>query len=83
MVESNARWDLRVLLMLLLNTEMISRLFASVLIESLLLLGRLDKLLLFTFGTQRPVSKCLTLSSKLDLVELNAFLSVLVEGMSQ
>jgi hypothetical protein len=83
MVESNARWDLRVLLMLLLNTEMISRLYASVLIESLLLLDRLDKLLLFTFGTQRPVSKCLTLSSKLDLVELNAFPSVLVEGMSQ
>lgn len=83
MVESNARWDLRALLMLLLNTEMISRPYASVLIESLLLLGRLVKLLLFIFGTQRPVSKCLTLSSKLDLVELNAFPSVLVEGMSQ
>ena len=83
MVESNARWDLRALLMLLLNTEMISRPYASVLIESLLQLGRLDRLLLFIFGTQRPVSKYLTLSSKLDLVELNAFPSVLVEGMSQ
>ena len=83
MVESNARWDLRALLMLLLNTEMISRPYASVLIESLLQLDRLDKLLLFIFGTQRPVSKYLTLSSKLDLVELNAFPLVLVEGMSQ
>ena len=83
MVESNARWDLRALLMLLLNTEMISRPYASVLIESLLQLDRLDKLLLFIFGTQRPVSKCLTLSSKLDLVELNVFPLVLVEGMSQ